>query len=110
MAIGDDSGFEVQVLTALTAVGVTSSAILAGTNLTFQVTVTSIGTNVVIRMEGSLDDTSYFPLYDSTQVDTTITANGTYGFCLYAPVRFVRLRLVTITGGTPSIATKIGAA
>jgi hypothetical protein len=110
MAIGDDSGFEVQTLTALTAVGVTSSAILAGTNLTFQVTVASIGTNVVIRMEGSLDDTSYFPLYDSTQVDTTITANGTYGFCLYAPVRFVRLRLVTITGGTPSIATKIGAA
>ena len=110
MAIGDDNGFEVQTLTALTAVGVTSSAILAGTNLTFQVTVASIGTSVVIRMEGSLDDTSYFPLYDSTQVDTTITANGTYGFCLYAPVRFVRLRLVTITGGTPSIATKIGAA
>ena len=110
MAIGHDSEFEVQALTALTAVGVTSSAILAGTNLTFQVTVTSIGTNVVIRMEGSLDDTSYFPLYDSTQVDTTITANGTYGFCLYSPVKFVRLRLVTITGGTPTIATKIGAA
>ena len=110
MAIGDDSGFEVQTLTALTAVGVTSSAILAGTNLTFQVTVASIGTNVVIRMEGSLDDTSYFPLYDSNMLDTTITANGTYGFCLNAPVRFVRLRLVTISGGTPTIATKIGAA
>ena len=110
MAIGDDSGFEVQALTALTAVGVTSSVILAGTNLTFQVTVTSIGTNVVIRMEGSLDDTSYFPLYDNNQADTTITANGTYGFCLYSPVRFVRLRLVTVSGGTPTIATKIGAA
>jgi hypothetical protein len=61
-------------------------------------------------MEGSLDDTSYFPLYDNNQADTTITANGTYGFCLYSPVRFVRLWLVTISGGTPTIATKIGAA
>lgn len=110
MAIGLESGFEVQALTGLTAVGVTDSALLAGTNVTFQVTVASIGTSVVIRMEGSLDDTSYFPLYDSTQIDTTITANGTYGFCLYAPVKFVRLRLVTITGGTPTVATKIGAA
>ena len=110
MAIGLNSGFEVQTLTALTAVGVTDSAVLAGTNVTFQVTVTSIGTSVVIRMEGSLDNTSYFSLYDSTQADTTITANGTYGFCLYSPVRFVRLRLVTVTGGTPTIATTIGAA
>jgi hypothetical protein len=110
MAIGDDSGFEVQTLTALTAVGVTDSAVLAGTNVTFQVTVASIGTSVVIRMEGSLDDTNYFSLYDSTQADTTITANGTYGFCLYSPIKFARLRLVTVTGGTPTIATKIGAA
>jgi len=110
MAIGDDSGFEVQALTGLTAVGVTDSVILAGTNVTFQVTVASIGTSIVVRMEGSLDDTSYFPLYDSTQADTTITANGTYGFCLYSPIKFARLRLVTVTGGTPTIATKIGAA
>lgn len=110
MAIGLQSGFEVQALTGLTSVGVTDSALLAGTNLTFQVTVTSIGTNVVIRMEGSLDNTSFFPLYDSTQIDTTITVNGTYGFCLYAPVKFVRLRLVTVSGGTPTITTKIGAA
>ncbi len=110
MAIGDDSGFEVQTLTALTAVGVTDSVILSGTNVTFQVTVASIGTSVVVRMEGSLDDTSYFPLYDSTQGDRTIKANGTYGFCLYSPIRFARLRLVTVTGGTPTIATTIGAA
>lgn len=109
MAIGDNSGFEVQALTGLTAVGATDSVILAGTNVTFQVTVASIGTSVVIRMEGSLDDTSYFPLYDGAQLDTTITANGTYGFCLYSPVKFARLRLVTITGGTPTITTKVGA-
>jgi len=110
MAIGDDSGFEVQALAGLTAVGVTDSVILAGTNVTFQITVASIGTSIVVRMEGSLDDTNYFSLYDSTQADTTITANGTYGFCLYSPIKFARLRLVTVTGGTPTIATKIGAA
>ena len=96
-------------LTSLTATGVTESAGVNASALTFQVTTSGIGTNVVIRMEGSLDDVSFFNLSDS-EVDTTITTNGTFGYALSAcPVEFVRLRLVSISGGTPTVATKVGA-
>ena len=40
----------------------------------FQITVSSIGTNVVVRAEGSLDGTDYFNLGTG---DTTISSNGT---------------------------------
>lgn len=109
MALGDIAAFEVQSLTTLTAVGATSSIEVYAQSVTFQVTVSSIGTNVVIRLEGSLDDESFFPLYDATRADSTLTANGTYGFTVFAPVRYVRLRVVSISGGTPTIATKAGA-
>jgi hypothetical protein len=109
MPLGDIAAFEVQSLTTLTATGVTSSIEVLATAVTFQVTASGLGTNVVIRMEGSLDDAAFFPLYDATRQDTTITANGTYGYTLYAPVRYIRLRLVSISGGTPTIATKVGA-
>lgn len=109
MALGDIAAFEVQSLTTLTAAGVTNGIELYSQSVTFQVTVSSIGTNVVIRFEGSLDDTSYFNL-DQSGADTTITANGTYGFALNGcPVRYIRLRLVSLSGGTPSVACKAGA-
>lgn len=97
-------------LDSLTSAGVSSSIQTAGIDLTFQVTVSSIGTNVVVRFEGSLDDTNFFNL-DEDAEDTTITANGTTGYSLSGtPVKFVRLRLVSLSGGTPTVATKVGAA
>jgi len=109
MALGLRSDFEVETLTTLTAVGVTSSVLTAGVNLCFQITVASIGTNVVIRLEGSLDDTNYFNL-NQTETDFTLTSNGTYGYVLSGcPVQYVRVRLVSISGGTPSVAAKVGA-
>jgi len=110
VAIGLQSGFEVSELDDLTSAGVTSSVQTAGVDLLFQVTVSSIGTNVVVRFEGSLDDTNFFNL-DQDELDTTITANGTRGFALNGcPTKYVRLRLVSISGGTPTVATKVGAA
>jgi hypothetical protein len=106
---GYDSGFDVATLETLTSAGVTSAQKTAGADLTFQVTVSSIGTNVVIRLEGSLDDVSYFNL-DSANADTTITSDGTYGFSLNGcPVQYARLRLVSVSGGAPSVATSLGA-
>tara|TARA_X000001382_G_scaffold92010_1_gene66470 strand:+ start:536 stop:868 length:333 start_codon:yes stop_codon:yes gene_type:complete len=108
MILGFSSGFEVATLDTLTAAGVTSSQRTTGCNLAFQITVTGIGTNVVIRLEGSLDDTNYFNL-DQNELDTTITSNKTVGFCLNGcPVKFVRVRLVSFSGGTPSIASLVG--
>ncbi len=110
MTLGLTSGFEVTELADLTSAGVTSSVATAGVNLVFQITVSSISTNVVIRLEGSLDDTNFFNL-DEDESDTTITANGTYGYCLNGcPTKYVRVRLVSISGGTPTVASKVGAA
>lgn len=101
--------FTTEALTSLTATGVTSSVKVNAQAVTFQVTVSSIGTNVVVRFEGSLDDTNFFNL-DEDELDTTITANGTRGFPLNGcPVEFVRLRLVSFVGGTPTVATVVGA-
>jgi len=100
----------VSTLGTLTAAGVTGFANgESADNAVFQVTVSSIGTNVVIRLEGSLDATNWFNL-DSNNVDTTITANGTYGYALVqVPVPYLRGRLVSLSGGTPSVVFRISA-
>jgi hypothetical protein len=97
-------------LDTLTAEGVTENGLSYGAQaITYQVTIASIGTSVVVRFEGSLDGVSYFNL-EQNNADYTITANGTTGYCLSGcPVNYARLRLVTITGGSPSVATLIGA-
>jgi len=101
--------FTTAALTSLTAAGTTNSIKVNAQAVTFQVTVSSIGTNVVVRFEGSLDDTNFFNL-DQDELDTTITANGTRGFALNGcPVEYVRLRLVSLTGGTPTVACVVGA-
>ena len=101
--------FTTATLTSLTAAGTTSSVKVNAQAVSFQVTVSSIGTNVVVRFEGSLDGTNFANL-DDDALDTTYTANGTFLKSLSGtPVEFVRLRLVSITGGTPTVATVVGA-
>jgi hypothetical protein len=97
-------------LDTLTAAGVTENGLSYGAQaITYQVTVASISTNVVIRFEGSLDGVSYFNL-DQANTDTTITANGTTGYCLSGcPINYARLRLVSFSGGSPSVATLMSA-
>lgn len=97
-------------LDTLTAEGVTENGLSYGAQaITYQVTVAGIGTSVVVRFEGSLDSVNYFNLNENS-VDTIITANGTTGYCLSGcPINYARLRLVTINGGSPSVATIMGA-
>ena len=97
-------------LDTLTAVGVTENGLSYGAQaITYQVTVASIATSVVIRFEGSLNGVDYFNL-NQDDADYTILTNGTTGYCLSGcPVNYARLRLVTINGGSPSVATVIGA-
>jgi hypothetical protein len=98
----------VATLGTLTAAGTTDfQALGPQDNLVFQVTVSSIGTDVVIRLEGSLDATSWFNL-DPIEADTTLTANGTTAYAVtQAPVPYVRGRLVSLTGGSPSVVFKV---
>lgn len=107
--LGTFSGFEVESLGTLASAGVGTEVLCGGVDMTYQVTVSSIGTNVVIRFEGSLDKSNWFNLA-SGSVDYTLTSNGTYGYALTgAPIRWTRLRLVSFSGGTPSVAGTIGA-
>ena len=103
---GYSSEFDVADLGSLTSAGVTAAQEVRGESMSFQVTVADVGTNVVVRFEGSLDGVGYFNL--SSTGDYTITANGVSGYFLRAPVRFVRFRLVSLSGGTPTASCKIG--
>jgi len=75
----------------------------------FQVTVASINTNVVVRAQGSLDNSNWFNI-DTDEEDVTITANGTYGIKHEGDGELVYIRLykVSESGGTDStIDTKV---
>ena len=105
-AFGYSSAFDVADLGSLTSATESAPQETRGESLSFQLTVADVGTNVVVRFEGSLDGDAYFNL--SSTGDYTITANGVTGYFLRAPVRFVRFRVVSISGGTPTVSCKIG--
>jgi hypothetical protein len=107
VTLGATSRFDLASLGTLTAAGVTEPVLSTGVNTTFQLTVSNIGTNIVARFEGSLDGEGYFNLA-AGGADFTITANGVYGYVLFAPVQYVRARLVSVSGGSPSIAVIAG--
>lgn len=75
-------------------------------NALFQVTVADIGSSVTVRIEGSVDSVSWFNL-DAMEDDTVLAGNGTTAFSVQnTPVPFLRGRVVTISGGTPTITFK----
>lgn len=84
----------------LTAAGVTA-AIGCGdfTEHVLQYTVAAINTNVVLRAEGSIDGENFYNLSESN-VDTTVTANGTNAFTYSGKINYIRLRFVSESGGT----------
>lgn len=99
---------------ALTSAGTSTDAlqvavqdVAACQNFVFQIKVVSIGTNVVVRAEGSLDGTNYFNLGSS---DTTITANGVSKLVYTnTPVKYVRGALISISAGSPMVSFVISA-
>lgn len=69
---------------------------------TLIVTVASINTNVVVRLEGSIDGTNFAPII----TDQTITGNGTTVYSVAdRPVKWVRPRFVSESGGTDALVT-----
>jgi len=88
--------------TQLTAAGSTDSVKVIGCkNFIYQYTIASINTNVVVRAEGSLDNTNWFNL-DTDDADTTQTANGTYAFQHDGDgeLCYTRFTFVSESGGT----------
>jgi hypothetical protein len=72
----------------------------APTNIGMYVTVASINTNVVVRLDGSIDGTNYAPLITGQ----TITGNGTQYYGLAnTPVKYVKPIFVSESGGTAAV-------
>ena len=69
---------------------------------TFIVTVASVNTNVIVRLEGSIDGTNYAPII----ANQTITANGTTAYSVSGrPVKWLRTNWVSEAGGTAAEVT-----
>jgi hypothetical protein len=92
---------------ALTIPGVTETYdvytinYLSTRNYTLIATVQDINTNVVVRLEGTLDGTNYAAL-----ISNTITENGTYAYNVSGfPVKKIRANFLQRTGGNNAIVT-----
>ena len=80
-----------------TVLQVASNNFFATQNYTLTVTVANKNTNVVVRLDGSIDGTNYAPII----ADQTITSNGTSAYrAREFPVKFVKPVFVSEAGGT----------
>ena len=94
--------------TTLTAPGdgsvlqVVENNFFATENYTLIVTVAEIDTNVIVRLDGSIDGTNYAPII----ANQTITANGTTVYSVSGrPVKWIRTNWVSEAGGTAATVT-----
>jgi hypothetical protein len=84
-----------------TALGSTTVIYMPGCyDTTVQYTVAGIGTNVVVRLEGSNNNDAWFNLDTG---DTTHTANGTYALHYTHRINYIRFQFVSYIGGSPTI-------
>lgn len=86
--------------TQLTAPGTTATVSTIGVyHHTVQYVIASINANIVARVEGSLDGTSWFNL-DDQGYDITVVSNGTYMVQYDGLFKYVRFNFVSESGGT----------
>lgn len=86
--------------TQLTAPG--NSAGFATTGLTRHsvwCTVAAINTSLVLRVEGSIDNSAWANL-DCNNTDFSVTGNGTYGFTFLGLLGYIRVVFVSEVGGS----------
>ena len=82
-----------------TVLQVASNNFFATKSYTLTVTVAAIDTNVVVRLDGSIDGTNYAPIIAAQ----TITSNGTSVQSVAdRPVKFVKAVFVSESGGDNS--------
>jgi len=93
----------------LTAPGSTTGFATPGrNNHSMFVTIANISTNVVIRIEGSADNTAWANL-DGAELDTTYTANGTRILTApETPLAYIRVTMVSGGAGVTVDARYVG--
>ena len=85
-----------------TALQVAQNNFFSTRDYTLIVTVASVNTNVIVRLEGSVDVTNYAPII----ANQTITANGTTVYSVAGrPVKWIRTNWVSEAGGTAATVT-----
>ena len=93
---------------ALSAPG-SGTALQVAVNNTFSIkdytliaTIASVNTNVIVRLDGSVDGTNYAPIIS----DKTITTNGSHSYHVHgSPVKWIRPEFVSESGGTAATVT-----
>lgn len=100
-----DSVFSTNELSAPgvgTQMQVAENNLLSTKDYTLIASVTNINTNVVVQLEGSIDGTNFAQIIGAQ----TITTNGDSVFSVSGrPVKFVRPRFVSESGGTAAVVT-----
>ena len=81
-----------------TAVNSSSYNINGYSNGSIVYTISNIGTNIVVKIQGSLDDTRWFNINSKT-----ITSNDTYTSRWSLVARYIRFRVNSVSGGNPSV-------
>ena len=103
----------VLLLNAATATGAGSVHTVRTTPLRHTVAATMggtvVATAVTVDLEGSLDNSTWFTLASHVFTAAEITAEAAMFHVVDRAVRYVRLNLITLTGGTaPTVTGKYG--
>ena len=94
-------------LDAVTATGVSLSYRVSSKDHTIQCTCTGAPTHVTVALEGSLDDATWYTLAEHDWVNEEIAAQTAMFHVTAKVVRYVRLNLSTLSGGTSPTVTAL---
>ncbi|PWT71029.1 MAG: hypothetical protein C5B60_11425 [Chloroflexi bacterium] len=110
MSLGALAVSEITRLGTLNSVGTTLEVdtFVAPVSHTVQVVVTGSPTACTLHLEGSLDDLAVWPrAWADLSGDVSITGSPTIFHVINRPVRYIRVNLTTLTGGTnPAVTIK----
>ena len=68
--------------------------------------VASIGTNVIVRLDGSIDGTNYAPIIAAK----TITTDGSHAYSVSGmPVKWIKPVFISKSGGSPTVTFHLAA-
>ena len=89
-----------------TALQVAQNNFFATKDYTLLAVVASIGTNVIVRLDGSIDGTNYAPIIAAK----TITTDGSHAYSVSGmPVKWLKPVFTSESGGSPTVAFHLAA-
>jgi hypothetical protein len=89
-----------------TALQVAQNNFFATKDYTLMVVVASIGTNVIVRLDGSIDGTNYAPIIAAK----TITTDGSHAYSVSGiPVKWIKPVFISKSGGSPTVTFHLAA-